>query len=49
MPSDSGQFARKERGDKMKKSALVVLEEGNDSAFSAPLAGCCFMSMMPFL
>lgn len=31
----------------MKKSTLVVLEEGSDSA-KAPFAGCCFMMMMPF-
>lgn len=26
----------------MKKSALVVLENGNDSAFIGPLTGCCW-------
>lgn len=30
----------------MKKSTLVVLEKGNDSAIFGPLGGCCLNAFM---
>lgn len=31
----------------MKKSTLLVLEKGNDSAITGPLKACCLVNIMP--
>jgi hypothetical protein len=33
----------------MKKSTLVVLEMGSDSAIFSPMSGCCALSFAPFM
>jgi hypothetical protein len=37
------------RRDTMKKSTLVVLEKGNDSAIFGPMSVCCALNFVPFM